>query len=144
MKKDNFTVAYIDDDKDHLFLRSRQCKAFNIASDIHHINYHGFNEPADFLRVYRSNPEAFDAVVVDINMPSSGWELAKQVLEEKAKVVLIMCSSDVDPEDDLPSMMSKRDFRFPDLVERVCTLKKAWRSNVFQIFMRMGDMRGYI
>ncbi len=66
--------------------------------------------PLEALRVFKENPQQFDVVMTDLNMPElDGLSLAKAVLAVRSDILVILCSgSDIDHES-LPQNVIKID-----------------------------------
>ena len=60
----------------------------------------GYTDPAKALQAFRSRPRDFDVVVTDLSMPGmSGADLARELLEIRGDVPIVMTSGHVRPED---------------------------------------------
>ena len=79
-------ILYVDDEEAVLLIMRRLIQS---------LGYHctGFADPHAALQAFRTDPQAFDAVIVDVNMPSmSGADLARAMVGIRAGVPIAMIS----------------------------------------------------
>jgi PAS domain S-box-containing protein len=86
-------ILYVDDEEALVYLITRVLErlGYQVA---------GFTDANAALAAFRATPDAYDALVTDLSMPSlSGNELAKQVLAIRPQLPVVMTSGYVRPED---------------------------------------------
>jgi CheY-like chemotaxis protein len=86
-------VLYVDDEEALVYLADRTLTrlGYRVA---------GFTDPRQALQAFRARPEEFDAVVTDVSMPGmSGPELARELLQIRPGVPIVITSGFVRPED---------------------------------------------
>lgn len=99
MKKKLNCILLVDDDKDCNFFHQRLLKKMDCVESIE-IATDG-KSALEFLNTKRNTP---DMIFLDINMPKmNGWEFLaeyeKLTEEEKAKIVVIMLTTSLNPDD---------------------------------------------
>ena len=109
-------VLYIDDDEALLFLTQRMLgrRGYQVTAHI---------SPDDALDALRANPQAFDLVVTDFNMPGkSGIDVARAVREIRAGLPVAITSGYIT--DQLRAEADKAGVRAlifkPNAVEELC------------------------
>jgi CheY-like chemotaxis protein len=86
-------VLYLDDEEALILLTSRVLRRLGYEVT-------GYSSPAKALEAFRLQPEYFDAVITDIAMPGmSGFEFARNILEIRAVVPIVIVSGYVRTED---------------------------------------------
>jgi PAS domain S-box-containing protein len=86
-------VLYLDDEEPLVYLVKRVLERLGYRVT-------GFTEPEKALQAFAAEPAGFDAVITDLSMPGlSGTDFAKQVLQLRADVPVIMTSGYVRPQD---------------------------------------------
>jgi PAS domain S-box-containing protein len=86
-------VLYLDDEEPLVYLVKRVLERLGYRVS-------GFTEPSEALRAFTAEPSAFDAIVTDLSMPGlSGTDFAKQILQLRAEVPVIMTSGYVRVQD---------------------------------------------
>jgi CheY-like chemotaxis protein len=87
------TILYVDDEEPLVFLMTRLLQR-------HGYKVVGQTDAAEALRLFRSNPVAFAAVVTDLSMPRiSGFDLSSQLLAVRPDLPIVMISGYVRAED---------------------------------------------
>jgi CheY-like chemotaxis protein len=105
-------VLYVDDDASLVYL---------VTCILEELSYRvtGCTDPAKALETFRSDPNAFHAVVSDLSMPGiCGIEFAQELLRIRPDIPILMTSGDVRPED----AAAVRNLGLPDLVLKPCTV----------------------
>jgi CheY-like chemotaxis protein len=105
-------VLYVDDDASLVYL---------VTCILEGLSYRvtGCTDPIKALEIFRSDPQAFHAVVSDLSMPGiCGIEFAQELLRIRPDIPILMTSGDVRPED--AAAVSNLDL--PDLVLKPCTV----------------------
>jgi hypothetical protein len=140
----NYVTAYLDDCHDSVKMVNEACKQYNRTSKTHHLSCLGYSNVTDFLKDYRANPNRFDNILLDIRLEENrtGWKVFEEIISEKSDASVIMYGGDVDPQDELPAMMSKENFSVSSWIERIEKLEP--KSNIMQVFIRMGEMTGTV
>ena len=97
-------VLYIDDEEALVFLATRTLRRMGYEVT-------GMSEPARALEAFKARVNDFDLVVTDLSMPGmSGFELARQILELRPELPILMTSGYARPEDrDMALRMGIRD-----------------------------------
>jgi PAS domain S-box-containing protein len=86
-------VLYLDDEEPLVYLVTRVLQRLGYRVS-------GFTDPQEAFSAFASAPDGYDAVVTDLSMPGlSGTDFAKQVLQLRSSVPVIMTSGYVRPED---------------------------------------------
>jgi CheY-like chemotaxis protein len=86
-------VLYLDDEEPLVYLVKRVLERLGYRVS-------GFTEPTEALQAFAAEPGAFDAIVTDLSMPGlSGTDFAKQILQLRADVPVIMTSGYVRAQD---------------------------------------------
>jgi CheY-like chemotaxis protein/two-component sensor histidine kinase len=86
-------VLYLDDEEPLVYLVKRVLERLGYRVS-------GFTEPQEALQAFTAAPGSFDAVITDLSMPGlSGTDFAKQVLQLRADVPVIMTSGYVRTQD---------------------------------------------
>jgi len=86
-------VLYLDDEEPLVYLVKRVLERLGYRVT-------GFTDPVKALSAFGTAPDSYDAVVTDLSMPGlSGTDFAKQVLQFRSSVPVIMTSGYVRPED---------------------------------------------
>ena len=135
-----YNIAYVDDDPLFLQLLERECDGFNKASDDAHVALRTYESHEDFMKVYEEGLYEFDCVILDIHLHGlNAFDLLKSIWKREQPV--IMCSSSIKEDEDLPSMMPKDKIKFSEIVDRCCTLKNDFLGNVLQLMQRKKDAR---
>jgi PAS domain S-box-containing protein len=106
-------VLYVDDEEALVLLATRSLGrlGYQVA---------GETDPVRALQLFRKNPAQFDAVVTDLSMPGmSGSELARQMMEVRPGIPVVMMSGYLRPEDEEEARrMGVRDLILkPDTIE---------------------------
>jgi CheY-like chemotaxis protein len=105
-------VLYVDDDASLVYL---------ITCILEGLSYRvtGCTDPVKALEIFRSDPNAFHAVVSDLSMPGMcGIEFAQELLRIRPDIPILMTSGDVRSED----AAAVRNLDLPDLVLKPCTV----------------------
>ena len=85
-------ILYLDDDESMTFVVKRLLERLSYRVSV-------FERPADALAAVRADPQGFDVVVTDFNMPgASGLHVAKEVGEIRANLPVIVTSGYVTEE----------------------------------------------
>lgn len=103
MKKKLNSILLVDDDKDCNFFHERLIKKMEYAKEVYIVN--NGREAIEFLKssINGEHPHP-DIIFLDINMPvMNGWEFADEYQKlsenQKAKVMLIMLTTSLNPDD---------------------------------------------
>jgi PAS domain S-box-containing protein len=86
-------ILYVDDEESQVFLAKRFLEK---------VGYRvmGYTEPMEALQVFLAEPNAFDLVITDNNMPHmTGLDLAKQVLQKRPEIPLLLISGYIRPDE---------------------------------------------
>jgi CheY-like chemotaxis protein len=105
-------VLYVDDDASLVYL---------ITCILEGLSYRvtGCTDAVKALEIFRSDPNAFHAVVSDLSMPGMcGIEFAQELLRIRPDIPILMTSGDVRSED----AAAVRNLDLPDLVLKPCTV----------------------
>jgi CheY-like chemotaxis protein len=105
-------VLYVDDDASLVYL---------ITCILEGLSYRvtGCTDAVKALEIFRSDPNAFHAVVSDLSMPGMcGIEFAQELLRIRPDIPILMTSGDVRSED----AAAVRNLNLPDLVLKPCTV----------------------
>ncbi len=99
MKKKLNCILLVDDDKDCNFFHQRLLKKMDCAESIEIVT--DGKMALEFLKSKRNPP---DIIFLDINMPKmNGWEFLAEYKklpdEERAKIVVVMLTSSLNPDD---------------------------------------------
>jgi PAS domain S-box-containing protein len=87
-------LLYVDDEESLVFLATRSLERLGYKVI-------GETDPACALQLFRQNPAQFDAVITDLSMPGlSGSELARQMMEVRPDIPIVMMSGYIRPEDE--------------------------------------------
>jgi CheY-like chemotaxis protein len=79
-------ILYVDDEEPLVLLMTRLLERFGYEVS-------GCVEPQEALRIFRSSPLKFDAVISDLAMPNmSGTELAREILQIRPDTPIIITS----------------------------------------------------
>ncbi|MBN9690653.1 MAG: PAS domain S-box protein [Verrucomicrobia bacterium] len=79
-------ILYLDDEEQLVSLASRMLGRWGYRIS-------GFTHPPDALEAFRRDPNRFDLVVTDFNMPGlSGLQVAADLLKIKPDAIVILCS----------------------------------------------------
>jgi CheY-like chemotaxis protein len=114
-------VLYVDDEEPLVLLMTRMLERLGYEIS-------GCTDPQEALKIFRSCPETFGAVVSDLSMPGmSGTELAREILQIRPGTPIVITSGYVRSKDNdavralgLPDIQLK-----PDTVEELAkTLKE--------------------
>lgn len=142
----NIVAAYLDDCHDAISMVNIACRAFNRTSKTHHLSCMGYSSAKEFLQDYKSNPKRFDSILLDLRLDDehTGWSVFDEIVTEDNETSVIVYSSEISPDDDLPSMMSKKNFTVQNWIDRIDKLKDSYKSNLMQICIRMGEMTGTV
>lgn len=104
MKKKLNSILLVDDDNDCNFFHQRLIKKMEYAETVYVAN--NGKEAIDFLQstINGEHPHP-DIIFLDINMPvMNGWEFIKEYQKlnenQKAKVMLIMLTTSLNPDDE--------------------------------------------
>lgn len=79
-------ILFIDDEKALVFMAARLLK---------HLKYEisGYTQPEEAIEAFRANPESFDVVITDMNMPSSsGIKVAEELIKIRPTIPVILSS----------------------------------------------------
>jgi CheY-like chemotaxis protein len=88
-------LLYVDDEEALVLLARRSLRRLGYQIT-------GYTDPAQALQAFTENPDKFSAVVTDLSMPGmSGVELARQILQIRPDVPIVMTSGYIRPEDEL-------------------------------------------
>jgi signal transduction histidine kinase/CheY-like chemotaxis protein len=86
-------ILYVDDEEPLVLLITRTLK--RLGYDVM-----GFVDPLKALHAFRADPNGFDALVTDLSMPAmSGTDLAREVLEIRTDLPIVLTSGYVRPQD---------------------------------------------
>jgi len=86
-------ILYVDDEEPLVMLVTRTLKRLGYEVT-------GTTDAAGALRTFRENPATFDAVVTDLSMPLiSGTDLAKEVLQIRPDIPVILTTGYIRPQD---------------------------------------------
>ncbi len=86
-------VLYLDDEEPLVYLMKRVLEGLGYRVS-------GFTEPATALAAFAAAPDSYDAIVTDLSMPGlSGTDFARQILQLRPDVPVIMTSGYVRAED---------------------------------------------
>jgi DNA-binding NtrC family response regulator len=99
-------LLYVDDDASLVYL---------VTCILERLSYRvtGCTDPMEALKIFRSNPKAFDAVVSDFLMPGiCGTEFAIKLLSIRPDIPILMVSGVIRPEE----AAAVRSLGLPDLV----------------------------
>lgn len=103
MKKKLNSILLVDDDKDCNFFHQRLINKMEYAENVYIVN--NGREAIEFLKstVNGEHPHP-DIIFLDINMPvMNGWEFVEEYQKlsenQKAKVMLIMLTTSLNPDD---------------------------------------------
>jgi CheY-like chemotaxis protein len=105
-------VLYVDDDASLVYL---------VTCILERLSYRvtGCTDAVNALEMFRTDPNAFHAVVSDLSMPGMcGIEFAQEVLRIRPNIPILMTSGDIRPED----AAAVRNLGLPDLVLKPCTV----------------------
>ena len=79
-------ILYVDDDTDIIFVQERILAHFGYKVT-------AFKQPMDALEHFRSNPDQFDAAIVDLVMPCmEGDKLAREIKKLNPDLPVILCT----------------------------------------------------
>lgn len=93
----------------------------------------GCTEPAKAIELFRSGPQDFDVVVSDLSMPQmSGVNLARELLQIRAGIPILILSGGIRPEDN----EAIRGLGLPDLVLKADTIEEMGQR-LHNIFAKM-------
>lgn len=85
-------VLYVDDEEALVFLVTRLLKRVGYRVS-------AYARSAEALETFRADPQSFDLVVTDLNMPgASGLEVAAEILAIRGDVPVVLCSGHVNDE----------------------------------------------
>jgi PAS domain S-box-containing protein len=88
-------LLYVDDEEALVLLARRSLGRLGYQVT-------GHTNPAEALQAFAEHPENFAAVITDLSMPGmSGVELARQILQIRPDVPIVMTSGYIRPEDEL-------------------------------------------
>ena len=86
-------ILYVDDEDAIISLVQRILGRLNYVVD-------GYNDPLEALEVFRSDPQAYDAVITDLSMPGmSGFEFAREVRELNPGTPVLLTSGYISQDD---------------------------------------------
>jgi CheY-like chemotaxis protein len=86
-------VLYLDDEEPLVYLVKRVLERIGYRVS-------GFTEPQEALQAFAAAPTSYDAVITDLSMPGlSGTDFAKQILQLRSDVPVIMTSGYVRTQD---------------------------------------------
>jgi PAS domain S-box-containing protein len=108
-------ILYVDDEEGLVLLITRSLARLGYKVS-------GETDPVRAVELFRSNPNAYDAVVTDLAMPQlSGFDLASQILAVRPHIPIVMTSGFVRPEDqERAQKMGLQDLILkPDTVEQL-------------------------
>ncbi|HEY6337512.1 MAG TPA: response regulator [Candidatus Sulfotelmatobacter sp.] len=107
-------VLYVDDEEPLVLLATRMLQRLGYTVT-------GCNDPQKALALFRSNPNAFDAIVSDLSMPGmSGTDLAREILQIRPGIPVLMTSGYIRPED----RECVRQLGLPDLILKPDTIEE--------------------
>ncbi len=111
-------VLYVDDEEPLVFLMTRMLTQLGYKVT-------GCTEPAKALETFRSGPNDFDVLVSDLSMPEmSGVDLAREVLQIRPGMPILIASGYIRPEDN----EAVRNLGLPDLLLKPDTIDDLSRS----------------
>jgi PAS domain S-box-containing protein len=85
-------ILFLDDEEPMVFLAQRMLTRLGYQVT-------GYTRPAEALQAFRANPDQFDLVVTDMNMPGlSGLHVADELLKCKTDAVVVLSSGHVTDE----------------------------------------------
>ena len=116
-------VLYVDDEEPLVFLMTRILTQLGYKVT-------GCTEPQKALETFRSRPHDFDVVVSDLSMPQmSGIDLARELLQTRPGVPILIASGYIRPEDN----EEVRSLGLPDLLLKPDTIEELSHSlhNIF-------------
>lgn len=86
-------VLYVDDEESLACLAAEELSSLGYQVDC-------FGDPVESLAAFRTDPAAFDVVVTDNLMPNmSGFELARQILDQRPDVPVLLITGALSPEE---------------------------------------------
>ena len=87
------SVLYVDDEESLVYLVTRVLERLGYRVD-------GYTDPCEALKAFQAYPAGYQAVVTDLSMPTmSGIDFAREVLQAKPDVPVVMTSGYVRPND---------------------------------------------
>jgi CheY-like chemotaxis protein len=88
-----FRILLIDDDQAYVTLAER-----SLARNGHQVT--GFTQPAQAVATFRENPDRFDLVLCDLQMPGyPGFEVAQELFRIRPGMKVILTSGALNPEE---------------------------------------------
>lgn len=85
-------ILYLDDEESLVLLARRMLQRMGYRVT-------GFTRPAEALAAFRNDPQQFDLVITDLNMPGvSGLRIATDLLKLRSDVPVVLCSGHVSEE----------------------------------------------
>jgi PAS domain S-box-containing protein len=87
------SVLYVDDEESLVYLVTRVLERLGYRVD-------GYTDPCEALSAFQRHPEAYQAIVTDLSMPTmSGIDFAREVLQARPDLPVVMTSGYVGPKD---------------------------------------------
>jgi PAS domain S-box-containing protein len=87
------SVLYVDDEESLVYLVTRVLERLGYRVE-------GFTDPCEALRAFQADPAGYQAVVTDLSMPTmSGIDFAREVLQARPNLPVVMTSGYVRPKD---------------------------------------------
>jgi CheY-like chemotaxis protein len=115
-------VLYVDDEESLVYLAKR------VFSRLGH-SFSGFTDPHEALSAFHAHPQDYDIVVTDLSMPGmSGFQVAREVLEVRPEIPVLMTTGYVRAEDDAAAR---------DIGVREVMLKPVTVDELGRVFDRM-------
>lgn len=88
-------LLYVDDEESLVLLARRSLSRLGYQIT-------GYTDPAQALHAFAEHPDKFSAVITDLSMPGmSGVELARQILQIRPDIPIVMTSGYIRPEDEM-------------------------------------------
>jgi CheY-like chemotaxis protein len=129
-------ILYVDDEEPLVLLMSRTLKRLGY-------NVTGFTDPLDALNAFRQSPAEFHALVTDLSMPAmSGTELARQALQIRSDLPVILTTGYVQPQDqELALRIGVRELiPKPDTVEELGNSLHRQLSRIGNVVLAAGNV----